>query len=125
MEQGTPGTIRRYFCSGNNKQGQSREALTYRKIQGDLQIEMFNKHFDISVVEWASLPSRTITLPIHAHHHSAHCLAAVASERMDSAMRSAVPIGISPTTVTMISAGGVVKRRETATVGPNWVRVSV
>ena len=43
MDQGTPGTIRR--CSGNNKQGQSREALTYKKNQGDLQTEMLTKHF--------------------------------------------------------------------------------
>ncbi|MEO6679129.1 MAG: hypothetical protein ABIO21_17370, partial [Pseudomonas sp.] len=50
MEQGTPGTIRRYFCSGNNKQGQSREALTYRKIHGYLQMKMLTKHFDISTV---------------------------------------------------------------------------
>ncbi|KAA0984829.1 hypothetical protein FQ187_07440 [Pseudomonas sp. ANT_J28] len=48
MEQGTPGTIRRYFCSGNKKQGQSREALTYRKNREYLQVEMLTKHFDFS-----------------------------------------------------------------------------
>jgi len=45
MEQGTPETIRRYFCSGNNKQGQSREALTYKKISGFLQMKMLGKTF--------------------------------------------------------------------------------
>jgi hypothetical protein len=50
MEQGTPGTIRRYFCSGNNKQGQGREALTYRKFWGILQLEILTKHFDISAM---------------------------------------------------------------------------
>jgi hypothetical protein len=59
MDQGTPGTIRRYFCSGNNKQGQSRGALTYRKVLRYLQIEMLTKHFGISTVEWASLTSHT------------------------------------------------------------------
>ncbi|PPK36341.1 hypothetical protein CD175_22225 [Pseudomonas laurylsulfatiphila] len=48
MEQGTPGTIRRYFCSGNNKQGQSRGALTYKKFKVFLQIEMLTKHFEFS-----------------------------------------------------------------------------
>ncbi|OOQ45913.1 hypothetical protein PSJE_16700 [Pseudomonas jessenii] len=48
MEQGTPGTIRRYFCSGNNKQGQSRGALTYKKFTGFLQTEMLTKHFKFS-----------------------------------------------------------------------------
>lgn len=43
MDQGTPGTIRR--CSGNNKQGQSREALTYKKNPGYLQTQMLTKHF--------------------------------------------------------------------------------
>ena len=45
MEQGTPGTAGRYFCSGNNRQGQSREALTYKKLSGDLQMKMLSKHF--------------------------------------------------------------------------------
>ncbi|RON01618.1 hypothetical protein BK659_24195 [Pseudomonas brassicacearum] len=53
MEQGIPGNIHRYFCSGNNKQGQSRGALTYRKFLGILQMEMLTKHFDISIVGWA------------------------------------------------------------------------
>ncbi|NWL22278.1 hypothetical protein F6476_04750 [Pseudomonas umsongensis] len=48
MEQGTPRKIRRYFCSGNNKQGQSRGALTYKKYWRDLQIEMLTKHFDFT-----------------------------------------------------------------------------
>ena len=45
MEQGTPETTDRHFCSGNNKQGQSREALTYKKLSGDLQMKMLSKHF--------------------------------------------------------------------------------
>jgi hypothetical protein len=45
MEQGTPETIRRYFCSGNNKQGQSRGALTYKKFSGYLQMKMLSKTF--------------------------------------------------------------------------------
>lgn len=45
MEQGTPGTAGRYFCSGNNRQGQSREALTYKKLSADLQMKMLSKHF--------------------------------------------------------------------------------
>ncbi|POA27262.1 hypothetical protein C1884_27125 [Pseudomonas sp. GW460-R15] len=52
MEQGIPGNIHRYFCSGNNKQGQSRGALTYRKFLGILQMEMLTKHFNISIVQW-------------------------------------------------------------------------
>ncbi|TVT80052.1 hypothetical protein FPT12_24315 [Pseudomonas sp. H3(2019)] len=51
MEQGIPGNMHRYFCSGNNKQGQSRGALTYRKFLEILQMEMLTKHFDISIVE--------------------------------------------------------------------------
>ncbi|MBX9404384.1 hypothetical protein K5E40_01615 [Pseudomonas baetica] len=45
MEQGTPETTHRYFSSRKNKQGQSREALTYKKFPGDLQMKMLNKHF--------------------------------------------------------------------------------
>lgn len=45
MEQGTPETTDRHFCSGNNKQGQSREALTYKKFSGYLQMKMLSKHF--------------------------------------------------------------------------------
>jgi hypothetical protein len=45
MEQGTPETIRRYFCSGNNKQGQSRGALTYKKFSEYLQMKMLGKTF--------------------------------------------------------------------------------
>ncbi|WP_367374507.1 hypothetical protein [Pseudomonas lini] len=45
MEQGTPETIRRYFCSGNNKQGQSRGVLTYKKFWGYLQMKMLGKTF--------------------------------------------------------------------------------
>ncbi|MGF6402239.1 hypothetical protein ABH905_005905 [Pseudomonas frederiksbergensis] len=45
MEQGTPETIRRYFCSGNNKQGQSRGVLTYKKNLGYLQMKMLGKTF--------------------------------------------------------------------------------
>ncbi|WP_172828185.1 hypothetical protein [Pseudomonas fluorescens] len=52
MEQGTPETTDRYFCSGNNKQGQSREALTYKKLSGVLQMKMLSKHFYVSTTEW-------------------------------------------------------------------------
>jgi hypothetical protein len=52
MEQGTPETTDRHFCSGNNKQGQSREALTYKKLSGDLQMKMLSKHFYVSTTEW-------------------------------------------------------------------------
>ncbi|MBB3240587.1 hypothetical protein FHW68_002094 [Pseudomonas sp. Tn43] len=45
MEQGTPETIRRYFCSGNNKQGQSRGVLTYKKFSEYLQMKMLGKTF--------------------------------------------------------------------------------
>ncbi|EJN35734.1 MULTISPECIES: hypothetical protein [unclassified Pseudomonas] len=52
MEQGTPETTDRHFCSGNNKQGQSREALTYKKLSSDLQMKMLSKHFYVSTTEW-------------------------------------------------------------------------
>lgn len=108
MEQGTPETTDRHFCSGNNKQGQSREALTYKKFPGYLQMKMLSKHFHASVMTRGQL-------------RSAHCLLVAAPSvfRIDRAIRSAVPIGISPTTVTIISPEGVVRRRETATVGPS------
>src|SRR5450830_231546 len=103
---------RQDFRTGNSKQGQSRGALTYRKIQGYLQMNLITKHF--------------CTSPPHRPHDSAaHCLAWALPERMDSATRSAVPMGISPTTVTMMSPPGVVRCRDTATVGPNWARASV
>ncbi|MGF6125871.1 hypothetical protein QF019_001060 [Pseudomonas frederiksbergensis] len=66
-------------------------------------MKMLTKHFDISMVGQALLTSRTIKSPIREHHNSAHCLAVAALVRMDSAIRSAVPMGISPTTVTIIS----------------------
>jgi len=107
MEQGTPETTGRHFCSGNNKQGQSREALTYKKFSGYLQMKMLSKHFYVSAT-------------IRKLLESAHCLLVAApSLRIDKAIRSAVPIGISPTTVTIISPCGVVRRRDTATVGPS------
>lgn len=108
MEQGTPETTNRHFCSGNNKQGQSREALTYKKFPGYLQMKMLSKHFHASAKKHESLKS-------------AYCLRVAAPSvfRIDNAIRSAVPIGISPTTVTIISPSGVVKRRDTATVGPS------
>lgn len=91
MEQGTPGATGRHFCSGNNKQGQSREALTYKKFLDYLQMKMLSKHFYV--------PQRRRNLL-----DSPHCLLTAASLlRIDSAIRSAVPIGISPTTVTIIS----------------------
>ncbi|PQO98022.1 MULTISPECIES: hypothetical protein [Pseudomonas] len=67
MEQGTPETIRRYFCSGNNKQGQSREALTYKKISGYLQMKMLGKTFpDINAgTAIANLPNHPD--PIEQH----------------------------------------------------------
>jgi hypothetical protein len=49
MEQGTPVTTGRHFCSGNNGQGQSRDALTYKKFSGYLQMKMLSKHFDVSL----------------------------------------------------------------------------
>ncbi|RDL16261.1 hypothetical protein DEU51_114119 [Pseudomonas jessenii] len=52
MEQGTPETTVRYFCSGNNKQGQSREALTYKKLLEYLQMKMLSKHFQLSTTKW-------------------------------------------------------------------------
>jgi len=53
MEQGTPETAGRHFCSGNDRQGQSREALTYKKLSGDLQMKMLSKHFIyVSKMKW-------------------------------------------------------------------------
>ncbi|VVM97417.1 hypothetical protein PS925_05594 [Pseudomonas fluorescens] len=53
MEQGTPETTDRHFCSRNNKQGQSREALTYKKFSGYLQMKMLSKHFIyVSTKRW-------------------------------------------------------------------------
>jgi hypothetical protein len=52
MEQGTPEIAGRHFCSRNNKQGQSREAVTYKKISGDLQMKMLSKHFNVSATKW-------------------------------------------------------------------------
>jgi hypothetical protein len=48
MEHKTPVTTGRHFCSGNNKQGQSRDALTYKKFSGYLQMKMLSKHFDVA-----------------------------------------------------------------------------
>jgi hypothetical protein len=71
MEQKHRENIRRYFCSGNNKQGQSRGALTYRKILDFLQIEMLTKHFansiESSIVGQALLTSYT-TKRFDEHH---------------------------------------------------------
>lgn len=51
MEQGTPVTTGRHFCSGNNKQGQSLNALTYKKFSGYLQMKLLSKHFDVSTTK--------------------------------------------------------------------------
>jgi hypothetical protein len=51
MEPRTPETAGRHFCS-RNKQGQSREALTYKKLSGDLQMKMLSKHFNVSATKW-------------------------------------------------------------------------
>jgi len=51
MEQATPETTDRHFCSGNNKQGQSREALTYKKFLEYLQMKMLSKHFHASLMK--------------------------------------------------------------------------
>lgn len=59
MEQQVASGKRRYFCSGNDKQGQSRGALTYRKKTGVLQMKLLTKHFIFSIVEWALLTSCT------------------------------------------------------------------
>ncbi|MCP1443935.1 hypothetical protein J3D54_003067 [Pseudomonas sp. GGS8] len=67
MEQGTPETIRRYFCSGNNKQGQSRGALTYKKFSGYLQMKMLGKSFRGLNDGAAIATSRTIQTPIDEH----------------------------------------------------------
>ena len=47
-----------------------------------------------------------------------HRCACSAPARMESATRSAVPSGISPTTVTITSPSSVLMRLDTATVGP-------
>ncbi|CAI8894995.1 transposase [Pseudomonas sp. IT-194MI4] len=67
MEQGTPETIRRYFCSGNNKQGQSRGALTYKKFSGYLQMKMLGKTFRglNDGVAIANLPHPTAPIDEH------------------------------------------------------------
>ncbi|MDR9862959.1 hypothetical protein ATI02_4766 [Pseudomonas baetica] len=52
MEQGTPKTTGEPFYSRNDKQGQSREALTYKKLSGDLQMKMLSKHFYVSTTKW-------------------------------------------------------------------------
>lgn len=52
MEQGTPATTGRHFLFRKHKQGQSREALTYKKFSGDLQMKMLSKHFYVSTTEW-------------------------------------------------------------------------
>lgn len=53
MEQGTPETTDRHFLFRQNKQGQSREALTYKKFPGYLQMKMLSKHFIyVSTKKW-------------------------------------------------------------------------
>ena len=53
MEQESPATTGWRFYSRNNKQGQSREALTYKKFSGYLQMKMLSKHFiSVSTKNW-------------------------------------------------------------------------
>src|SRR5690606_28648874 len=54
-----------------------------------------------------------------------HCNMTPEPERIDRATRSAVPSGISPITVTSRSPWSVARRRDTAAVGPSWLRWSM
>ncbi len=92
-----------------NDKGQSCEAVTYRKNTGVLQRENLTKHFSISpkaslTAVWRLIePKMKIFTPRVFVASDIHCFAGVSSLRMDNAIRSAVPIGTSPTTVTIMS----------------------
>src|SRR5690606_11958459 len=53
-----------------------------------------------------------------------HCKLSPDPERIERAIRSAVPTGISPTTVTIRSPFSVDRRRATVAVGPNGLRAT-
>ena len=74
MEQSVPRDKRRYFYSGNDKQGQSRAALTYRKKMGVLQMKLLTKHFIFAIVEWTLLTSCTTNKGFDERHCSSSLL---------------------------------------------------
>lgn len=115
-----------------NDEGQSCQAMTYKKNRSFLQPGSTTKHVSVSAARQAQacLAEKTArherlssqALPPILAYPAAHlvtCLAWSSTLRIESAIRSAVPIGISPTTVTMASPTAVVTRRDTATVGPS------
>ncbi|SDW27556.1 hypothetical protein SAMN05444064_102127 [Pseudomonas syringae] len=92
-----------------NDKGQSCEAVTYRKNRGFLQRENLTKHFSISpkarlTAVWRLIKPKMKIFTSRAFVASdVYCFTGVSSLRMDNAIRSAVPMGTSPTTVTIMS----------------------
>lgn len=90
--------------------GQSCEAMTYRKKTGFLQRSNLTKHFSVSArgqIDCSLATHRTLDENFYIKGvlviSGAYFFTGVSSLRMDNAIRSAVPIGTSPTTVTIMS----------------------